>query len=61
MQASVEEKSNKFDGNAFIVNIDDAQYALSFKEHVGEIWLTNRKYNCDENDEKNRTFLDEKR
>ena len=50
-----------YDGDVFIVDIDKARYALSLDEHVGEIWLTNRKNKYNANDEKNRSCLDEKR
>jgi hypothetical protein len=50
-------KTNKWDGDAFIVNIDDAQYALSLNEHVKEVWLTNLKSKYNANDKKKRLFL----
>jgi hypothetical protein len=59
-KAPTKEKTNMYNGDAFIVHIDDARYALSFNEHVGEVWLTNRKSKYNASDEKNRSFLDEK-
>ncbi|KAF4636178.1 hypothetical protein G7Y89_g1900 [Cudoniella acicularis] len=52
--------TNTYDGDAFIVDIDNARYALSLDEHVREIWLTNRKNKYNANDKKNRSFLDKK-
>lgn len=42
-KASAKSNTNTYDGDAFIVDINDARYALSLNDHVGEIWLTNRK------------------
>jgi len=50
-----------YDRDVFIVNIDDARYALSFNKHVREIWLTNWKNKYNANNKKNKSFLNEKR
>ncbi|PVH70483.1 hypothetical protein DL98DRAFT_540816 [Cadophora sp. DSE1049] len=56
-QASAKKRTNTYDGDAFIVDIDDARYALSLDEHVGEVWLTNPESKYNASDEKKRSFL----
>jgi hypothetical protein len=56
-KAPTKEKTNMYNGDAFIVHIDDARYALSFNEHVGEVWLTNPESKYNAYDEKKRSFL----
>ena len=43
--------------DAFIVDIDDARYALSLDDHVREVWLTNPESKYNAHDEKKRSFL----
>lgn len=46
-----------YEGNAFIVSIDDTQYAMSVVGHVGEIWLTTPGGDYKAYDGKKRSFL----
>ena len=54
----IEKASTKeYKGDAFIVTKDDARYALSLDEHVGEIWMTNPESRYNAYDAKKRSFL----
>jgi hypothetical protein len=46
-----------YDGDTFIIDIDDAQYALSLNKYIGEIWLTNLESKYNAKDRKKRLFL----
>jgi hypothetical protein len=46
-----------YDGEVFIVDVDDARDALSNIEDVWEVWLTNPEEKYNANDEKKRSFI----